>query len=275
MNLFRHRHQLNHNSKQTFHCRYPDCTRTFVRGDLLKRHLDRHTQKGSQLNRRGSMSSQSASATPGSPGVSTVPVSREASRPMLPNNQYQTPHSPKPNQYSSIAQTPSVGYSNSPADPSMSGFAHDQDFVHSPSFHPQQASVPPTNVAPYGVASPASTPHGMYSQPHSPHRPVPAPFVPQQNMLPFNLPTAQYVAPRDGHSAYIGGTSAEFSTTNQLPPTELAMFDQMAMPGTVPVFGDGANKSPYVGMPEDFMAYLFNSPAGDQSPVLMASQYPK
>ncbi|KAJ4210901.1 hypothetical protein NW759_012934 [Fusarium solani] len=37
----------------------------------------------------------------------------------------------------------------------------------------------------------------------------------------------------------------------------------MVMPATVPVFGEAGdpNKSPYVGMPEDFMAYLFNSPS--------------
>jgi hypothetical protein len=49
------------------------------------------------------------------------------------------------------------------------------------------------------------------------------------------------------------------------------MLDQMAMPGTAPVFGtDGAlNKSPYVGMPLDFMNYLFNSEvhAGHGSPM--------
>jgi hypothetical protein len=55
------------------------------------------------------------------------------------------------------------------------------------------------------------------------------------------------------------------------------MLDQMAMPGTVPVFGsDGAlNKSPYVGMPEDFMAYLFNfPPSGDGSSSPMSQVMP-
>lgn len=40
------------------------------------------------------------------------------------------------------------------------------------------------------------------------------------------------------------------------------------MQQTMPVFGtEGTlNKSPYVGMPEDFMAYLFNTP-GESSPM--------
>ena len=48
------------------------------------------------------------------------------------------------------------------------------------------------------------------------------------------------------------------------------MLDQMSMPATVPVFGEGGdlNKSPYVGMPEDFMAYLFNSPSQAMTPVM-------
>ncbi|RDA96248.1 hypothetical protein CP533_1768 [Ophiocordyceps camponoti-saundersi (nom. inval.)] len=47
-----YRHQLNHNSRQIFYCEYPDCPRTFVRGDLLKRHMDRHAHRGSHLGRR-------------------------------------------------------------------------------------------------------------------------------------------------------------------------------------------------------------------------------
>ena len=49
----------------------------------------------------------------------------------------------------------------------------------------------------------------------------------------------------------------------------MVVLDQMAMPGAGPVFGaDGElNKSPYVGMPEDFMAYLFNSLPSTGSPT--------
>jgi hypothetical protein len=62
----------------------------------------------------------------------------------------------------------------------------------------------------------------------------------------------------------------------------MVMLDQMAMPGSGPVFGsDGTlSKSPYVGMPEDFMAYLFNASAasdGSASPMsqVMPAPYPK
>lgn len=43
------------------------------------------------------------------------------------------------------------------------------------------------------------------------------------------------------------------------------LLDNMSNQTTIPVFGSESvlNKSPYVGMPEDFMAYLFNT--GSQS----------
>lgn len=41
----------------------------------------------------------------------------------------------------------------------------------------------------------------------------------------------------------------------------MMLLDHLAMPSAEPVFGveSGLHKSPAVGMPEDFMAYLFNS----------------
>lgn len=60
-----------------------------------------------------------------------------------------------------------------------------------------------------------------------------------------------------------------------LPAGELSMLDNMS---TIPVFGsDGVlNKSPYVGMPEDFMAYLFNTQGVEGGPMnQMMPQYAK
>lgn len=66
---------------------------------------------------------------------------------------------------------------------------------------------------------------------------------------------------------YEGPMPAEYQDTTH-HPTDVIALDQMAMPSVVPVFGDdgGMNKSPYVGMPEDFMAYLFNSLPSQDSP---------
>ncbi|KAI9692891.1 MAG: hypothetical protein M1822_004885 [Bathelium mastoideum] len=50
-----YRHQLNHNPKQIYQCDFPDCQRTFVRQDLCTRHKERHTAKGSHLQRKDSL----------------------------------------------------------------------------------------------------------------------------------------------------------------------------------------------------------------------------
>ncbi|KAK6340842.1 hypothetical protein TWF696_009161 [Orbilia brochopaga] len=50
-----YRHQLNHDPKQIYNCCYQDCTRTFVRQDLCLRHQERHTNRGSQLQRKDMM----------------------------------------------------------------------------------------------------------------------------------------------------------------------------------------------------------------------------
>jgi hypothetical protein len=50
-----YRHQLNHTPKQIYNCDFPECNRTFVRQDLCNRHKERHTAKGSQLQRKDPM----------------------------------------------------------------------------------------------------------------------------------------------------------------------------------------------------------------------------
>ncbi|KAI9848839.1 MAG: hypothetical protein M1837_006355 [Sclerophora amabilis] len=47
-----YRHQLNHNPKQIYRCDFPECRRSFVRQDLCARHKERHTARGSQLQRK-------------------------------------------------------------------------------------------------------------------------------------------------------------------------------------------------------------------------------
>jgi hypothetical protein len=48
----------------------------------------------------------------------------------------------------------------------------------------------------------------------------------------------------------------------------MMLLDQMGMQQTMPVFGSDnlLNKSPYVAIPEDFVAYLFNT-HGEGSPM--------
>ena len=104
-------------------------------------------------------------------------------------------------------------------------------------------------------------------------------FVPQQSVQPMNLPPAQYpnfqtVGTRAEDNTYSTSAAHDYAeATTQAPSHEMIMLDQMALQGTVPVFGsDGAlNKSPYVGMPLDFMNYLFNSEANPAQGSPMSS----
>lgn len=59
---------------------------------------------------------------------------------------------------------------------------------------------------------------------------------------------------------------------------EMVLLDNMTSQTTIPVFGSDSvlNKSPYVGMPEDFMAYLFNTQGSESAQMnQMMPQYSK
>ena len=231
--------------------------------------MDRHTAKGSQLNRRSSIASQTASAMPNSPNPSGMGSGPGDIKPPAQLDQYQTPHSPSMNSYGHLSHTPPMGYANMGPVHSMAG-------THSPSFHSPHGSVSGGGPIQYGMVSPH---HQAFTHPNS--AASTGAFVPQHNVMPFHLPPAQYahspiMTPQDVTSPFVGPVTDYPETSHAHSAAELALLDQMAMPGTAPVFGDGANKSPYVGMPEDFMAYLFNSPAaqaGSHSPMVIPTQY--
>ncbi|KAI1054719.1 hypothetical protein LB506_006725 [Fusarium annulatum] len=269
-----YRHQLNHNSKQTYHCTFPNCTRTFVRGDLLKRHMDRHAAKGSQLNQRDSIMAQSIAPGQSNQQVQPPNFSRnnsiDYSKHQQTNMPYQTPQVQTPNPYSPINNTPTGMYPNGALPNGMDSYmSPTQGYDNrtpqlsqpqSPSIQ-QRPSMSASNT-PFNMMSPIANQQGFPNQQNMSQNH----FVSQQNVMPMTLPPAQYP---NGQNATVV-TSAEYSEPGTTQPSEMMMLDQMAMPATVPVFGEGGdmNKSPYVGMPEDFMAYLFNSPSQAMTPVM-------
>lgn len=129
-----------------------------------------------------------------------------------------------------------------------------------------------TNVGHYGVLSPVSTQHAFHGQPsNTPHSATPMPHAPPQTFPPFTLPPSDFATTissssttaRETEPSYAPATSGEYHEQSQAQAAnEMLLLDQMSIPATIPVFGNDSvhNKSPYVGMPEDFMAYLFNSP---------------
>ncbi|KAK4217785.1 zinc finger protein klf1 [Rhypophila decipiens] len=278
-----YRHQLNHNPKQVYKCGIGDCQRTFVRLDLCNRHKDRHTAKGSALNRKDMMGQGSPIADHHPPFAPAGSASPEVNRPGTGYKrpltmQYQSPKDGMGSPFTPITNTPPTGFSNGV---DYTAMRHDGGYHmqgqrpphHSPT-GPQRPSVQ-TNVGPYGVLSPVSTQPGYHSQPtNTPQSSGVMPYVPPQNFPPFTLPPSDFAAPSSATVApeepqnYAPSTSGDYSEHHPQAAGEMMLLDQMSMQQTMPVFGtEGTlNKSPYVGMPEDFMAYLFNTP-GESSPM--------
>lgn len=129
----------------------------------------------------------------------------------------------------------------------------------------------------YGVLSPVSThPSSYHLQPtHTPQSVPTMPFVAPNNFPAFSLPPSDFNAANGvGNGAgsahqYAPTTSSDYGEQSQSQAsTDLMLLDQMTAQATMPVFGpDGIlNKSPYVSIPEDFVAYLFNTTSPNTSP---------
>ncbi|KAL2167765.1 hypothetical protein VTG60DRAFT_825 [Thermothelomyces hinnuleus] len=283
-----YRHQLNHNPKQVYKCGIGDCQRTFVRLDLCNRHKDRHTAKGSALSRKDSMMSQASPVADNRPSFPTTgSASPEVNRPgtayTKPRSlslQYQSPKDAMGSPYTPMPNTPSATYANGTSngvdymhqDPAYSHMAQ-RPTHHSP--HDQRRPSIQTNVGPYGVLSPISTQPGYHNQSHdTPQSANAMPYVPPQNFPPFSLPPSDFATSsagavaRDDQQAYAPSTSGEYTDQQPQSTGEMMLLDQMGMQQTMPVFGSDSilNKSPYVAIPEDFVAYLFNT-HGESSPV--------
>ncbi|ESA43081.1 hypothetical protein GE21DRAFT_6690 [Neurospora crassa] len=284
-----YRHQLNHNPKQVYKCGIGDCQRTFVRLDLCNRHKERHTAKGSALSRKDSLMSLASPTTDGRPPFMTQgSASPETNR--LGNGkgrtlsmQFNSPKDAMGSPYTPMtASAPTNGYSNGidymQHDAHYQHMAGQRSLQHSPT-GPQRPSVQ-TNVGPYGVLSPVSTQPGYHG--HSVNTSQSAvPYVTPQNFPPFSLPPSDFattspaaVVSREAQQqAYVPLTTAESFDHHPQDTGEIVRLDQMSMQQTMPVFGTDSilNKSPYVGMPEDFMAYLFNT-HGEGSPTVVPVQ---
>lgn len=302
-----YRHQLNHAPKNIFYCGIGDCTRSFVRQDLCNRHKDRHTAKGSSLNRKDRDGFMPQPSSPFATGVSsafpvpspTSPADRRRSIP-YPNAVPQHVHygsanpsfgqqtAVSPSTYSPTMRQNPLGYTQSPVT-STQAQPHSLPLHSSPGVHPRRPNVPPDG-SPYGVLSPVSTHNGFYSHQNTPQTQI---FTAQNNFPPLDLSpismsqaTSPVIPPDLGQSTPFATTAfqAEYSDqVGQQRGSDLMMLDQMTMPQTMPVFGSDNiyHKSPYAGMPEDFMAYLFNtggsqpsdSPQGRIAPTPRFSHY--
>ncbi|RYP69221.1 hypothetical protein DL769_005336 [Monosporascus sp. CRB-8-3] len=219
-------------------------------------------------------------------------ASPEANRPVSGYNtgrgahfQYQSPKDANGAPYSPGANTTPTGYHPAGPPGGMGGYMHHESNyagLHTQHSHhsppgPQRPTIQ-TNGGPYGVLSPVSTQHsGYHSHPiNTPQSSTATPYVHQTNFPPFSLPPSEFATTSaagvsgESRQAYAPTTSGEYSEHPQPQASgEMMLLDQMTAQTTIPVFGsDGVlNKSPYISIPEDFVAYLFNS-GPDGSPTM-------
>ena len=199
--------------------------------------------------------------------------------------QYNSPKDGMASPYATVASTPTAVYSNGTNSNGIDYVHHDGGYHHVTGQRPPHHSSPDprrpslqSTVAPYGVLSPVSTQHGYHSQPtNTPQSSSVMPYVTPQNFPPISLPPSDFApasvtVPREGQQSYAPPTSTEYSDQSQQPPGgDMVILDTMGMPTALSVFGGESslnNKSPHAGLPEDFMAFLFNTTAqGESSPV--------
>ncbi|QLI64795.1 Zinc finger protein klf1 [Metarhizium brunneum] len=102
----------------------------------------------------------------------------------------------------------------------------------------------------------------------------PSTFRSQPQSLHLDMSHTQYPSSNRDSTSHASGQECDGRESTQYHdashhPADIFALDQMATLSAGPVFGDdgGLSKTPYVAMPEDFMAYLFNSlPSQGSSP---------
>ncbi|KAI0203775.1 fungal-specific transcription factor domain-containing protein [Astrocystis sublimbata] len=287
-----HRHQLNHAPKQIYRCSFPDCNREFVRLDLCNRHRDRHTAKGSALSRKDSFISQTSpvdnvrSPYPTPASMTTSPKYTKLGNATLrpehaAHSQYQSPKDGVGigTPYTPITST-SPGTFPHPGPSNVSDAFVQVQSEQGTSFNTRPSRQPTdgqhhhlraqSSGDTYGVLSPVSNHPGSFQlQPtHTPQSVPTNPFVAPNNFPAFTLPPSDFNSVADANAGsgstnqYAHNTSSDYGEhSHAQASTDLMLLDQMTAQATMPVFAtDGIlNKSPYVSLPEDFVAYLFNS----------------
>ncbi|KAK2608955.1 hypothetical protein QQS21_002531 [Conoideocrella luteorostrata] len=274
-----YRHQLNHNSAQVFECEYAGCSRTFVRADLQKRHMDRHAAKGFRLDQN---EHDACSDTQAALAEITPPFSEHYSNSSFsihPQNQpqylsprvpYQSPYTPVGNTSPNTRQSLTTGIADTYPVDAASVPSHINTQTHFTSYN---GTLPTPS---------SSAQSQFYHEQTQPPEPAGS-FTSHPEVVALNMRNSQYSQELEvstpqlsGHDEYATAEPQDYHNGSHLQNADLISLDQIPMPSVGPVFGDdgGLNKSPYVGMPEDFMAYLFNSLPQHGSPPGYGPQDP-
>ncbi|KAG6011831.1 hypothetical protein E4U54_007885 [Claviceps lovelessii] len=263
-----YRHQLNHSSDHVFVCEYDGCARNFVRADLLKRHMDRHAAKGFRAGVNDHIGGPELQlpmpeVTPSSSEYHEALVARD---PVLTQAQSLPAQDAARSSHSPVGNTPSntrqVIANSSVVGNTMSG-----DAVSRPA--QTLGHIPFTPCNDTSTASPDSAHSQCYrgSLSHYESSQPKADFTSYPESVSVNIPQTQYTSSQSeipSHAPqhpYPRSEPQQFHQTTQNQGTDVVGLHQIAKSSVGAVFGDdgGPSKSPYIGLPEDFMAYLFNS----------------
>lgn len=169
----------------------------------------------------------------------------------------------------SDADIASRGQNSSSAGSNITGQRH-QSFGTSDAKSVEFSRPVQTNVSHYGMLPTTSNSQNYRgNQPHSPQA-----YINQQIFPPFSLPPPGFsnvatntIPSREPEPPFHTPVSTEYSNeTSQAQQSlpDMMLLDQMAVSNTMPVFGgEGCyNRSPFA-IPEDFVAYLFNTQQND------------
>ncbi|KAL1899969.1 hypothetical protein Cpir12675_001193 [Ceratocystis pirilliformis] len=243
-----------------FECPHEGCGKSYSRAEHL--HKDRHTAKGSTLNRKDMLASQNQSQQPQGQSVKT----QSQCQPQAQDLQAQVA------QVKIQSQIKDQDFSISPTSEKQqfSTTKAMADAISEPG-HPQTQSA--IGISPYPAMSPVVAQPNFQHTHHSAQHPVN--FIPHQNFQSsFDLPVSSFpsqTTPAEAQPQAFPNNEnrPEFNeplTNNMTNPTEMMVLEQIQ---TLPMFGSEGimNKSPYVSMPNDLINYLFNQSSPINNPV--------
>lgn len=269
--------------KQIYRCDFPDCYRSFVRQDLCIRHRERHTTRGSQLQKRDHFAQTAShhgkplvpSNAPSTTPPTTLPSSNilpATSNPQTPSTvplgtYHYMPDYPFPRPQSSTNYTLASPAAQSTASFPPYGPVSDRSSSHSP--------ISDLGQDPQQFGTPVSTTTTSHAIPTS-YQPF---STPDMNGASFN-PTTTYDS-QPGMTIPVTYSDLSLATATAPTPTTLsglessvmapgptvsdAGFDPMS-PCAYPMFGgETYNRSPFA-MADDFAAWLFNEPGQMATP---------
>lgn len=250
--------------KQIYHCDYPGCDRHFVRADLCARHKERHTAKGSHLQRKDAfMNSQRAatntngSHSPNGHTANSASLS-DAPQPHAPTQQrdsFSQPNGQAAHQsYASSEQFTGQNAHEPPPMASANGVQLDPQLSAGGSYHPYQpgysgqpAMLPPTT---------SSTVQRRYSQDTNFQRPASVATAYAHQQLPGSMyPPPPLSSSQSTASMYVqppypsptsNGTQSRSQTT---PNGSMSSVPPFGMPSGYNGHGSNHGRMPNVMSP--------------------------